>query len=810
ELQHNPDKLIEYAKNTFECVHSMGKFDEADKDMAHIIKALKLQKYSVYVPEEEKEKNLLEFEKYSRNIVTRLHEKARNDKSIESFKCAADSYKLYLDFYEESPVYKDMEANYAEALFSSNQYLAAGKIYEKMAKENAIKVPRDTLYSSVLSYYSALKKKEQLNYYETAYARDGLRKSGKLFVKNFPNSNSVQDVLFNVAWVAYDEGEYEKAIGEFSEFIKKYPNAPSAKAAVHLVLDAYHFRENYDGMIKFGNEVLAKNNLGDLAMRTEVREIVKSAESKIVSSMTVAAANDWEKGSSDLAQFAEENKDSGIGEQALLTLLVSGKEKGDLAMVYSSASKLLAQYPDSEKMESTLNVMIETMSNAHQFRLLAKYLEIYGDKYPKNKNSAEFIAQAGYIREIFEEYDQSNTNFEKYLRSGATQNGNMESTVFAMAGNEMRLHHEDRAISILETYRNSLSASGQIRADALISDLYIQKNDPVKASTYRLKAQSAYTPAVGKKQEEVKTAVAGMMYNSHNKDFEKYMQISLASKIDNAVVAEKAKTLESLEKAYLSIIAYESGVWGLKACYRSYEINNEFADFLKNAPLPDLPSDQMDQYHKILDQKIEGYRDKANQFQEACAAQAKKWETCDPELAAYFVGSKNSGRISSFSSGNAQTDISENFIQNGKLKQVHEQLMQKPGDSDRMILLAKGYIDARDYRQAIVIASKAIDEMKDSKKSLKAVAHNLLGLSYLYNQNDSLAKDAFKKALKEDSKCESAKINLAALFRHYGHTDKADDLCDSLRNTNFTEDENSAIHPRAKEMYNDKNRLAHN
>ncbi len=116
-LQHDEEKLIEYSKNIFECVRAIGNFKNADQDMVFIVNALKRQKYSSHIEESEKKKNLKEFELYARDIVTHLHKKAKKKKSLQFYQETADSYKLYLDFFDNSPVYKDMLINYAEALF---------------------------------------------------------------------------------------------------------------------------------------------------------------------------------------------------------------------------------------------------------------------------------------------------------------------------------------------------------------------------------------------------------------------------------------------------------------------------------------------------------------------------------------------------------------------------------------------------------------------------------------------------------------------------------------------------------------------
>jgi tetratricopeptide (TPR) repeat protein len=58
ELRQDPEDLLEYTRNIFECAQAIGKFQAADRDVALIIKALKKQRYSVYIDEKEKAKTI--------------------------------------------------------------------------------------------------------------------------------------------------------------------------------------------------------------------------------------------------------------------------------------------------------------------------------------------------------------------------------------------------------------------------------------------------------------------------------------------------------------------------------------------------------------------------------------------------------------------------------------------------------------------------------------------------------------------------------------------------------------------------------
>ena len=135
DLRQDSEKLLEYTHRIFECVQALGNYDTAEEDVELIIKALEKQKYSVHVDDVEKQKNIQNFELFARETITHQHAKARSTGSTADFAKAADAYKRYLDFFDDSPAVEDMAANYAEALFSSQRYLAAGKQYEKMTPE---------------------------------------------------------------------------------------------------------------------------------------------------------------------------------------------------------------------------------------------------------------------------------------------------------------------------------------------------------------------------------------------------------------------------------------------------------------------------------------------------------------------------------------------------------------------------------------------------------------------------------------------------------------------------------------------------
>ncbi len=766
DLRQDSDKLLEYNRNIFESIQALGNFDDADKDVALIIKALKKQKYSVHVDDAEKQKNIKDFELYARDIVTHLHEKARTVKSFGDFKRAADTYQLYLAFFEESPVYDQMRANYAEALFAAKQYGDAGKQYEKLAQETVVglKDRQETLYSAVTSYFHALKNKKDLNYYHTTYAREGLKTTGRLYAEEFPFSDHTKDVLFNVAWVSHDAGKYEQAINEFTSFVNRYPDTKESEAAVHLILDAYHIREDFEGMARFGQHIISHPQIHDSKLKADVSQIVANAESRLVSSLTVAAVDDWEKGKTGLMQVAEKSKSSAMGEQALNALIVSAQDKGDLEAMFMAGANLIRQFPDSAHLEETLALLINSALKIGQYRMLADFMEQFTDTMPKHANTAEFLNQAGNIRQRLGQHTQANHDFNRYLTMSTKKNSDRDSVIFGMAVNARQRKSYQDAIAILQTNYNSLSTTGRIRADALMANLLFQQKEYKGAYHYHKKAIKAYKPALGKKDPQMNDAIAEMVYGDVMRASKKYMALSLTGKIDNTIVAEKTKLLAKLEKDFGRVMEYKSSEWALKACFEMAVLNKEFARFLREAPLPDLSSAEKQQYTSLIDKKAAAYISKAEKYLQTGIELAHKWEVCRPDLADYYhpqqrLSGSGSGFLNFAGKGTRIMEIAADGLKDEGFGNIYSGLLQKPDDIKLLLELSEHYILKGDYAQAALVTGSALQKVQGKKNSLTANLHNTMGVIHLYLGEDQQARERFKNALKIESGHTAARIN---------------------------------------------------
>ena len=263
-------------------------------------------------------------------------------------------------------------------------------------------------------------------------------------------------------------------------------------------------------------------------------------------------------------------------------------------------------------------------------------------------------------------------------------------------------------------------------------------------------------------------------------------------------------------EGYHKVMRVQSPRWALAACYRAYEINGEFARFLREAPLPELDADQEAQYRTLVGQKADGYDKRAGDYLENCRTLAAKWEICDPDLVQYFATNGTETVPGSFSRSSGSRELRAEWLQDPALRERHVEAVQHPDDPAALNRLAAAYVAAGDHHHAVLVAMKGIEVVGEDDPTTRAVLLNTLGVARLYCNQDPDAKAAFAEALEADSGQLAARVNLAGLYSHYRHADKAQEIYGAIAGEDLLGDDDQLIHPRSRELYYEASHYAQN
>jgi len=767
DLCDDSDKLLRYAQKIFECVRATHIYDQIAFDVQMIVKALEKQRYATHMTSDDKLEKEKEYEVFAREMITLQHETARKNKNLAALKKASEAYIAYLNFFYLSPVFWDMKNNCAEALFASKQYMQAGKYYETLYHDSPGEktTKKDILFSAITSYYHALKNKDHLNAYEKNYCRQGLLATGKLYVTQYPDTEHVEDVRFNMAWITFDEGHYDSAINKFKTFISEYPNGRASRAAVHLILDAYYMKEDFKALVNFGNDIISNPEITNTKLKEEVSGIVASAEQKIVSSLSLSAIDDWEKGRAQMFNMAQKHSRTALGEKALIALLGTALEKNDLKTFFSAGKTLIQKYPQSRQHENHLNLFIQTSMTIGAYQLLVQYLEIFCKTFPDHSDTIMFMEQAAAIYQVLGNHNKANRLYQQLL-SDRKQKANIKDILFQWVKNLIENHQLSDALKVLENSELLQSKKDKIVARAKIACLNYQLNQKDRAQ----KIYQQLSPLLSTQNDsDIQDALLEMIFYHTMKAYSAYLSNQMSDKLDPELFKQKQAQLVQLQKVYTQFLKYPSPRWVLAGCAHLYSIYTDFANFLRHSPAPDLNDSERKQYQALIDKKAKAYEQNAAQFKQTFHERSQKWSMCDPKLIAWMkiIDPKKTPQ-GPFYKKTQQVDDIITLMPPNELYNLYEKRAASPKGLTPLMSLAGAYMERKEWGQAFLLCADGlrIDQISDFHKSALLT---IQGKACLFQQKDRMAQSLFKKALDARPENKNARSAHEALLTHYGY-----------------------------------------
>ena len=795
ELQENTDNLLIYSQKIFECLRETNEYEHANTDVQIIIKALEKQRYSTHISKKEKVKKEKEYEIFAREIITSLHDNARKQNNIEAFKQASDAYLVYLDFFRETDVFWEMTANCAEALFASENFIKAGQHYEKLYNNAPEKIvnKEEVLFSALTSYYHALKNKDKLNPYEKNYCRQGLLSNGKIFVDKFPNAKQIQDVLFNMAWITYDEGKYDLAIEQFKSFINTYPNGRATRAAIHLIMDAFYMKEDFKGLVIFGKDILSNPKITNDKLKKEVSTIVSSAEQKIVYTLSLSAIDDWEKGRTKILSVARKHAGSSLGEKALQSLLGPSLEKKDLLTFFQTGNNLIVNFPNSSNYEKTLRLMIQTSMKIGDYKLLANYLELFCNSLPKQEDNLLFLKQASHIYQQLGAYKKANKLFDQLIyKHENLKQSQIDYVVFQWIDNLLTENLIIETLPVLKNYLNILSEEGSTIARAKLSTAYFKLGEQKNGNKILKKMKKLIKST---KKPIIQDALLEMKFYSLSKTYSDYLKCQMKETLDNKLFKQKQKQFAILQKGYNQILSYPSPRWVLASCAHLYKVYYDFANFLRNAPAPKMGETEKKQYMELIEKQAQTYEKNALKFKKTFLDRSQAWSICDKKLIPFF-NMINDKEIKNIFYKEPSPLLNSNVFEPSKdLIPLYKERLSEPKELTSLYELAKLYAEKKEWGQIFLLCENGLEKDDISTKD-RSMLISIQGLICLYKNNDNMAQTLLKKSLEIDPNNVVSRINLSALLLNYGYLSKSKEILS--KKTSLSTKDSVWIHPGAK------------
>ncbi|NOZ88185.1 MAG: tetratricopeptide repeat protein [Deltaproteobacteria bacterium] len=746
-LSNDVEKNLDYAQRIYDASSFSKRKDKVDEDVKAIVKAAENYTYSWRIPEEEKKQLAKEFEVYARDIVTKLHMLAKKRNEKRAFRIAARAYKEYLDFFDYSPKFIEMKFNYAEALFDSKQYLKAGEAYEDVARlKKESKERKDALYSAIQSYQYALGDLKYLTRFEVVQARQGLKQLGAYFVKKYPKDPKTPTIKFNVARMYYDQGKYKQAIESFLEFIKQYPTAKEVTIAGNLVLDCYKQLEDYKGLAKQAKAFAANQNIKDEKFKHDVLAIADQAEERQLDKASLQVAAEGGNALEKLIEIADSG-DSALSEKALYRSFVMAKEKRNIQMAFKAGAQLAAKFKKSKHLPDVYATLGNFSAQTADFERSASLYEDFFSHFPNMPEAREAMFAAATFHTYLGQYREAIKDYRKLLEK---ETGQRKGEIL-ISITEAYANMEDWRMVITMAKKALAEISDSVKAHLLLAKALEKRGKIAKAKEAYMMAAS-----VGGGSPQETHLAAEAQFRLGDIMFSEYKDIKFgAGEADDVIFQKKMQKLGQVEQFYAGVVQMKDPEWAIASLYRLSKLYEDFASFLKKAPIPkDLKGAQKKQYKQMLANQVKEQSMTAKTYLSTCVKTVRQKKVFGPFALACI---RNEPPVEQVvrrrSAGRANVSRVTDF---------KNKLLKNPADLEAMDKLAMASIESGDYYMAKLVLSRALETRESHAPSL-----NLMGVVSLYMGDDQDGYNYFKKALESDVQLLPARMNLAALFVKY-------------------------------------------
>lgn len=740
-------ELLKTSKNVELRIESVEKLYEAMKNSLKnwpvygftelIADTINQVRYSPDIPEKMKFQHDKNFEIFARDAATRAQIRAKQTSKEPEFRLAISAYKAYLWAFPNTKYTDAIRLNLAESYYNIKDYVNAGKEYEVLSKKNKLLAKRKSyLDSSLESYTNALKNPDILKRPELIQARNGLRDMGRYALRYFPNDKSAASITFNIGRTYYDERDFKNAEYFLMQYLAKYPQGRDVGLSVDLIMDSYNQREDFKGLQVVGKKIV-DNKLLASSIRNNVSEIIKQAEfRKIQTNITDFSSENY---SQELLKFAQKYKGTNLGDRALFEAFTSLKSKKDPG-AYIPGEELLLRHGNSQYAKQVTLEMGKMALLTADFRRAAKYFEIYSSKYPKDPESTALLKNAAQMRESMGDLELARKDYDRL------QNYVDAAKMDFLANKWSDLLGSAKRISgIRGTYYYGLAAYRTGRM--------------AEAQSYL-----SQTAKAGGSNFEEKTWAAHAQYLLSMGAMKRYKSIQLEAGKEAKAVQAKTQSLQSLTTQLNQVIRSGNGRWTIAALYGLGQVNKEFADFIKRAPLPaGLTPQQVQQYKAAIQQQASQYETTSNKFFDQCEKNAEKSDV----FTNFVKGCQSKGSIIVDEESETQTLVQSTDSAPPAVVGIRKQLYDRSRDPDILLKLAQAYAEGRDYSMSAIICDRIIEISPGYSP-----AWALKGVNYLFMNNFEMSFDAFKKALKINPSQSTALWGIAGLYKEFNFSGK--------------------------------------
>ncbi|MGM0556872.1 MAG: tetratricopeptide repeat protein [Myxococcota bacterium] len=626
-------KLVQFADS--------GKFDDADQPF--------------YKKSRERVDALI------REWSTVYHRQAQKTKNPDLYAMSYYLYKYYLETFPETPKKYQMTFFYGELLYKLEKWEEAAAAYEQaLDLKPEGKYTKDAAHAAVLSYFKIVDTSEEqakidesstakVDEEEQECAEDDeeckqkqaaakeppkpkeipelhkkLINACKRYVELLPDGERIVDVKYTIARTYYDHNHLEKSGEMFKNIAYNHSDHRLSVIAANLHLDTINLRQDFDQLADATKEYLDKRPVEDEMFMEDVEALYTQIRFK---KCTIHDDEEnWKEAAQCFVQYYRDFPDSDYVDKALYNAALDFERMKELGKAIQVRVFLLKARPQSDLVPDTLYNIGGNYHALAVYSQAAKFYELYVKNFEKGENAEDALANASTFRQGLGQYDRAIQNYQKYLELYGKQNPEKAAEVAYQVAKIYET--QDKPKEAFEQYRSFIKEFGDsgnmdrvLQAHSAVA-MYYWEQDGERNRKRALKkfeeTLDVYKDLGEEAQQKLtkgRDAAAQAKFMLGEDVYEDMAAITVKASDEEELqelFTEKMEVAEKAQKIFEEVIRFGRPDWAIAALYRIGSQYQNFANTIRNSPVPDrLSVDQEEIYKGLLEDKASIVEQKA-------------------------------------------------------------------------------------------------------------------------------------------------------------------------------------------------------
>ena len=321
------------------------------------------------------------FERQIRELGTRSHDlakRAAEPRKGQLYERARQYYQLYLGYFGKGRQSVKIATNLADVYFNQRNFFQSGSYYLRVfsGEFGPAAQKEDLIQNAILS----LQKPVDYAYYEQLRAKGLMVKAVESYMAMRPQKRQDASLRFALAKAYYEQGYYERAIGDLYKIVAQFPSAKESGDAADLILNYYNTRGDFKNLAFWSNKMLALNSTNS-SLKSRLKDVAAKAQLRQLDEQVKTQKNyDVTSQGKSYLQTALSISDVSLRSAALQQALGHSKQERDIETFLKTATTMSKAERDPAKRVEIWNSMAEELLGITRFRLAYRtYSHMSGD-----------------------------------------------------------------------------------------------------------------------------------------------------------------------------------------------------------------------------------------------------------------------------------------------------------------------------------------------------------------------------------------------------------------------------------------------